>query len=200
MKDVSKTYSITSNYDNIDWNIEFPKLLPVLMSYAFFMIGSSNLRVIKNREELSYDFSMEAIKRYIENPNKFDPSRNKDLVLYLKRNILRRLISNFKNLHSQKNEFLYELDDSIGKKVIKSFIDYNEIYDDIDYKELIKNIELELSSDKNLFDIFEYRIKKEYKRSEVCDVLNIELKDYNNRIRRLRTVIKRFINSKIKVV
>ncbi len=129
MKEPDKEpFRITENYDSIYSEETFRELLTVLIAFAHSLIGNSSLRLEKNRGELAYDFAMEAIKKHISTPDKFDPRRNIDLVKYLKYNILRQLIYNFKELKSQQNEQLYELEDSNGIKVANTFIEECDIH------------------------------------------------------------------------
>jgi hypothetical protein len=185
-------FSITSDYDNIDWEKILPELLPVLMAYTYSLIGDSNLRLRKNRADLAYDFSMDAIKAYIENPSKFDPSRNNDLVNYLKFSLIRRIVSNFKKLKGQQNEIILN-DDTTIDLVAKYFIDGNEVEQIIDYEKLLSSIEIALAKHPDLLEIFRLRIKLDYKKSEVCTELKISTDEYSNRFRRMRTVARRII-------
>lgn len=194
---MNNVYKITSNYDKIDWNKELPKLLPVLMSYAFKMIGSDTLSTIKNKSDLSYDFAMEAIKKYLERPNNFNPRRNPDLVKYLKYYILRQLISNFRKSKSHLNEDIVEENNYMGLSdiYIKDYL----IDDAIDYDNLINKIKSSIKDDKLVKNIFELRIVKEFKRKEICEKLNIRSSEFDNGFRRLKTIVKKCMNSKVQV-
>lgn len=193
-------FTITEDYDSISEKDTFQKLLTVLMAYAHSLIGNSSLRLEKNRGELAYDFAMETIKRHISNPLKFDPKRNKDLVKYLKFNILRQLISNFKELSGQKNEKLFEIEDSTGIKVANTIIEECDIYTKIDLKTILDNIQLELLKEPILRQIFRLRYYEEYKRVEICEELNISNGELNNCIRRLDTILKKvLINQQVEI-
>ncbi len=186
-------FKITSDYDCISNEEVFKDLLKVLMTFAYKLIGNCSLRLEKNRDELAYDFSMECIKRYLEKPSEFDPSRNSDLVNYLKFNILRRLISNFKELKSQKIEFLYENDDLIGIEVLSSYLPELDLHESIDLREVVKSIKKEIEDSPELIQIFKLRYLKDYSRSETIEALQISENEYNNRIRRLDTVRKNVV-------
>lgn len=188
-----KGFEITQNYDCITDKEVFPKLLKVLMAFSHKLIGSSTLRLQKSRGELAYDFSMETIKKYLEKPSKFDPSRNPDLVKYLKYNILRQLIFNFKKRKAQELEIGYEPQDSTGLKVEKSFVEENDIHDLIDRQNVLKSIQLELKGNASLMKLFNLRYSEEYTRKEICKTLDISKGEYHNRIRRLDTVINRVL-------
>jgi len=72
------------------------------MAFAYSLLG--NKKFTNRRDQLAYDFAMETITKYLENKDKFDPSRNPDLINYLKYNILRQLISNFENSASVRKK------------------------------------------------------------------------------------------------
>lgn len=190
-QEYNTTFCITSDYSSIAKKEVFEKLLKVLMAYALKLIGNSTLRLEKNKGELAYDFALEAIKRYLDEPDKFDPLKNRDLVNFLKFYILKRLISNFKSLSGQKNEIVYEAEDQNGIKVSNTFVKENEIHEMIDFEETLRLIKQQLLNDTDVLDIFELRYMKEYKRVEVCEELGISIGEYTNRIRRLDTVINR---------
>ena len=190
-QDIDNSFRITDNYDSITTKEVFPDLLKVLMAYALKLIGSSTLRLEKNKHDLAYDFAMETIKRYLDEPEKFDPTKNNDLVKFLKYYILKRLVSNFKQLGGQKSEIVYERDDHNGIKVINKFVKENDIHEMMDLEETLRLIQQQLLKDKDVLEIFELRYKKDYKRVEVCEELGISVGEYTNRIRRLDTVISR---------
>lgn len=188
-----ETFSIIEDYDSICNDKVFKKLFTVLMAYAYSLIGNSNLRLSKNRQELAKDFAMESIKDYLSSPEKFDPTRNKDLVKYLKYNILRRLIFNFKESKGQENEEILEENDLSPNKIVNRFYSANRITDSIDIGIILKSIKDELKDDKLLKSVFKLRYIEEYKRSEICAKLKITYGELNNYIRRLDTVLKRVL-------
>ena len=188
-------FSITSDYDSIDNEEVFLKLLKVLMAYAHKLTGDSSLRLAKNREEMAYDFAMETITLYKENPSKFDPTKNPDLVKYLKWYILRQLISNQKKLKGQENELLFENEDPIGIAVMNAFVSENGIYDTIDLNNTVKLILDEIDDDKILRELFIFRYIDDYSRAEIIKKAEISEGEYNNRIRRLDTIRKRVIKA-----
>ena len=186
-------FSITSNYDSIREEKVFSDLLKVLMAYAHKLIGDQTYRLSKNKSDLAYDLAMESIKRYLEEPSKFCPSRNPDLVKYLKYNILRRLVSNYKDLKGQRNEVLYEQDDTNGIFVMNYSIPELDYHDAIDLRNIVNTIEDEVKSNTTLKQLFELRYLKDYSRAEIIRDLMISEGEYNNRIRRLDTVRKRIL-------
>ena len=189
----NKEFCITQNYECITSAEVFPKVLEILMAYSHKLIGNSTLRLKKGRDELAYDFAMEAIQKHLQSPDKFDPKRNPDLIKYLKFNILRQLISNFKKKSSEVLEIGYETDDAVGISVENYFLETYEIHEQIDLKNLVEKISSQLSTRLKLLEVFELRYLKDYTRKEVCETLEISFGEYANRTRRLETVIKRII-------
>ena len=186
---------ITENYDEVDWE----KVIPVLMAFAYSLLG--NKQFTNRRDQLSYDFALEAITKYLENKEKFNPTRNPDLINYLKYYIVRQLISNFKKSAGirtrvilkglkdiEKGEYEYSIDQLIGKdNLIENNVDVNILLDRVS-KKLMNKIELN--------EIFILLYYKELKRSEICEQLNIPLKEFDNRSRRM----KRLLDVEIKLL
>ncbi|NAS30656.1 hypothetical protein GTQ40_06710 [Flavobacteriaceae bacterium R38] len=191
----SGKYEVKENYDEIEWD----RAIKVLMAYAYSLLG--NKQFTNRREQLAYDFALESITKYLENKEKFDPKRNPDLINYLKYYILRQLISNFKesagvrkriilkapkNDENESNEF--SIDGLIKKDdLIEENIDL-QIFEDRINKKLNKKKEL-----KEIFDLLYY---KDLKRSEICKQLEIPLKEFDNRSRRM----KRLLDTEMKLL
>ena len=159
------------------------------MAYAYVLIGN-NTAMDKSRADLAYDYTMEAITKYLNDKSKFDPSRNQDLVSFLKYNYLRQIISNAK----RNGQFKYERDSDQLKD--SSFIskdtfikEYN-LDDRIDVNNIVLQIEEKLASDEELLPLFNGLYYEESKRSEICEDLGISLKEYDNRMKRLRRIVK----------
>lgn len=188
-----KRLEITSDYENVDWE----KVIPVLMSYAYVLIGASNQRMARSREELSYDFAIDAITKYLNEPKKFDPSRNPDLINYLKYYILRQLVSNSKKKSSNVNEIIQdEREDEYEVENMDDFYAKEfELDDAIDVATAVAKIEEEISDDEELYEVFIGRYYDESKRGEICKDLNITEDEYDNRIRRLRRISRKILDS-----
>ena len=189
----SNRYSITANYDRITDPDVFRNLFKVLMAYAYRLIGDGSIRLERSRQDLAYDFTMEAIMRHLENPGKFNPERNPDLVWYLKYYILRQLVSNFKESKGQKQELAYPEHDPDGMHVMDSYIEAYDIHDHIDLEKTIEIIYGMLSNDQPLLELFKLRYLEQYSRAETISELSITSGEYNNRIRRLDTVFNRVV-------
>lgn len=188
-----KRLEITADYDKVDWS----KVIPVLMAYAYVLIGDVNQKMARSREELAYDFSIDAITKYLSEPEKFDPSRNPDLIRYLKYYILRQLISNAKKKAANVNEVAteeedYEFDSDC---VDDLFTEEYELDDSIDTASVVAKIEEAIENDDELYEIFIGRYHHESKRSEICQDLKISTDEYDNRIRRLRRLSKKILDS-----
>ncbi|WP_163380200.1 hypothetical protein [Cyclobacterium sp. SYSU L10401] len=189
-----KRLEITSDYSNVDWD----EVIPVLMSYAYVLVGASNQRMARSREELAYDFAVDAITKYLDEPEKFDPSRNPDLIKYLKYNILRQLISNAKKKASNVNEVVQGDDESekFDSEIVDDlFAEEFELDEAIDVASVVVKIEQEIEDDEELYEIFVGRYCYESKRGEICKDLKISTDEYDNRIRRLRRLSRKILDS-----
>ncbi len=191
----SSKLEIKSNYDHIEWQ----NVIPVLMAYAYSLLG--NKKFTNRRDQLSYDFTMEAITKYLENKDRFNPDRNPDLINYLKYNILRQLIFNFENSAGIRKRIVIENSDEENNS--SSEFSLEELYkgdkyieDNIDEEIFINKMELKLKNKPDLKEIFDLLLYKDSKRAEICADLEIPLKEFDNRYRRL----KRLLDSEMKIL
>jgi len=188
---------IVENYDEVEWE----KVIPVLMAFAYSLLG--NKQFTNRRNQLAYDFALEAITKYLENKEKFNPQRNPDLVNYLKYYLLRQLISNFKESagikrrivlkslkDKEKGEYEYSIDQLIGKD---NFIENN-----VDLNILLDNANKKLKNKPEENEIFILLFYRGLKRSEICKKLNIPLKEYDNRSRRMKRLLDIEVKSFLK--
>ncbi|WP_422351504.1 RNA polymerase sigma factor [Flagellimonas sp.] len=179
---------ITDNYDEVPWD----KVIPVLMAYAYSLLGSNHFT--NRRDQLAYDFALEAITKYLENREKFDPTKNPDLINYLKFYVLRQLISNFKGsagvrkritlnaVKGPENEtYDYSLDELVSKD--------NLIANHVDLNILLERINKKLEKKPELQEIFTLLYYRGLKRSEICQELEIALNEFDNRLRRLKRLL-----------
>ena len=188
-------FEIRRDYDSITRPDVFQDLLKVPMAFAYRLIGDDTIRLERDRHELAYDFAMEAIKRHLENPGKFKPERNPDIVKYLKYYIIRQLITNFKGSKGQTQELAKPELNPDEVYFANNFLDRYDIHDSIDLKKTIEDIHRLISDDPPLLDLFSLRFLKDFSRGETISQLNITPGEYNNRIRRLDTVFKRIVKS-----
>lgn len=186
---------IKNNYDEVEWE----KVIPALMAFAYSLLG--NKKFTNRRDQLAYDFAMETIIRYLENKDKFDPSRNPDLINYLKYNILRQLISNFENSASVRRRVVLENTDNEKEHNNEYLLEqlFNEdkyIENNIDEKIFIQKMERKLKDKLELKEIFDLLYYKDSKRAEICKDLDIPLREFDNRYRRL----KRLLDNEMKIL
>lgn len=166
-----------------DWE----SILRKLVAYAYRLLGND----ISNEEkaEMSKDFAVETITKHLED-GKFDYKRNSNLLWYLKYNILRRLISNYKK-SSYKNKQVHLRSQDNAEEILESL--YVEEYDldgKIDAEKILSQIEKMIEDDLHLLQIFKARYYKGSKRSEICHDLKITSEEYDNRIKRLKRLSK----------
>lgn len=179
---------INNNYDKVDWE----KVIPVLMAFAYSLLG--NKKFTNRRDQLAYDFALEAITKYLENTEKFNPKRNPDLINYLKYYILKQLISNFKNSAGvRKRVFIQPTQDQNDEKNDYSlealYSNDNYIEEIIDQDIFDLKMEQKLKGKPELKEVFDLLYYKNSKRSEICKDLNIPLKEFDNRSRRLKRLL-----------
>lgn len=180
--------SITSNYDDIVW----ADVIPVLMAFAMKLMGSQYDKLEKSKEEYAYDFSLEAITRYLEKPGQFDPSRHPDLIKYLQYNILRSLISRAKTTGDVPRQSYMVNND--GENPYEQSISIESLTSsELDVKTIIDQLKASLSDE--LLEIFNLRYEKEYSRAEICESLDLPERDYDNRMKKIKRAFKKIINN-----
>lgn len=180
---------VKKDFQNVDWI----KVIPVLMAYSYVLISDDNDKMKRSRTDLSYDYTMEAIKIYLDNPQKFDPKRNPDLINYLKYNILRQLISNGKKSAFYNKEGEFTFDHEGNNDLENLYIDEVDIESEIDIKAKVLYIESQLIEDSELSYLFQLKYHKNSNRSEICKDLNIDNSEYDNRMKRLKRLIRKII-------
>jgi RNA polymerase sigma factor (sigma-70 family) len=186
---------IKNNYDKVEWE----RVIPVLMAFAYSLLG--NKKFTNRRDQLAYDFAMETITKYLENKEKFNPSRNPDLINYLKYNILRQLISNFENSAGIRKRVIFEKTNDENETNSEFSLEhlYEEdkyIENNIDEKVFVKKMEQKLKNKSDLKEIFDLLYYKDSKRAEICSDLDIPLSEFDNRYRRL----KRLLDNEMKIL
>lgn len=184
----SGKFEVKGNYDDVEWE----RVIVVLSAYAYSILG--NKQFTNRREQLSLDFALEAITRYLENKEKFKPSKNPDLINYLKYYILRQLISNFKGSAGVRKRVILKAqkideDESLEYSIDKLICTDNLIEDNIDLDILLEKINKKLIKKLQLKEIFDLLYYKDLKRSEICKELNIPLNEFDNRSRRMKRIL-----------
>jgi DNA-directed RNA polymerase specialized sigma24 family protein len=184
--DIDYRLVISDNYEDVDWE----KVIHVLMAFAYKLIGDNHYLINKSKEEYAYDFTLEAVKRYLQNPSKFDPSRNPDLVLFLKYNILRQLIQNSKLSGYQSKSV--DIEDKEGNNLIEAlFLDEYDSDENLDVSIIVSELRKRIEKKRELLDVFELKYYKEFSPSEICETLEISYSEYNNRMKRLRRIFNK---------
>lgn len=186
---------IKSNYENVEWE----KVIPVLMAFAYSLLG--NKKFTNRRDQLAYDFAMEAITKYLGNKDKFDPSRNPDLINYLKYHILRQLIFNFNNSAGVKRRVNVEIVFDEKESNIEYSLEHlhnqdSYIENNLDEKIFILKMERKLKNKPELKEVFDLLCHKNSKRAEICKDLGITVHEFDNRYRRL----KRLLDNEMKLL
>lgn len=181
---------VKDNYDDVNWE----QVIKVLMAFAFKLIGNNHQLMNKSKAEYSYDFALETVKKHLQNPAKFDPTRNPDLILYLKYNILRQLIQNSK-VSAYQTKFS-DIEDNDGNNTIEElFFDQYDVEQDINVNIIVSELIKRIGKKPELSVIFELKYREEYTPSEICQELRISYDDYNNRMKRLRRIFNNTIKS-----
>lgn len=195
-----KKLEIKKDYDKVNWE----EVIPVLMAFSLSLLGEKKFS--NSKKKLAYDFTMDTILKYLENPSKFNPDRNPDLIKYLKFNILRQLIFNFKNssgvkkrvIIDEKTESVY--DDGGNNYSLEELYYENglNIEKSVDLGIVLSLVEKKLNNKKELKEVFDSVYLKGSKRNEVCEDLGITLKEFDNRSRRLKRILDKEIKSFLK--
>lgn len=149
-----------------------------------------------NAGKEAQDYAFEAIKKYLENPEKFDPTRG-TLEKYLKYNLIRSLVIN--DLRSAENKT------GIASEVTADYHDeedsisnYNDLIvpqaeaffeQEVDYKQILTEIETEVAKEPILENIYLGLRVLGMKPMDVMSEFSISDKDYNNAFRRLTTLL-----------
>jgi len=145
-----------------------------------------------------HDYVSEAIEKYLVNPEKYDGSTGRSLENYLKLHIIRTLVGNdakspenktsksFTSLVSRKDA---ESED--GDSYLDSILPFAEAYFDqeIDAKEVMGFIELEVAKDKIVEEIYLGIKCYGWKRALVIKEFKMSDNDFDNGMRRLKTIL-----------
>lgn len=194
------TYTI---YEAIPMEIVWEDIIVELQAFARYLThkgvwfrGTNPVSFLSGKE--IDDYVYETIGRYLENPEKFDPTKG-DLVSYLKWNILRSLVSN--DVRSGENHLTDVIYGGNGNDEPDSEqSSYKErllpaalplFSDEIDYEAVKEYIENQIRGDAVVEDIFLGLYHYGMKREKIIEEFKMSVNDYNNGVRRLDTVISR---------
>lgn len=144
------------------------------------------------------DYVFEAIGKYIESPEKYDPAKG-DFLNYLKYNIIRSLVSNdlAKNENKETDDvFVNPFDNDDGDEnssYLDRLLPFTEALfsDDIDFATIKEFIETNIQGDEQVENIFLGIYSYGMKRREVIEEFNMAESDYDNGMRRLKTILSR---------
>ena len=179
-------YSIVSDYESADW----AKVYKILFAFSHKLLSQQKFRY-SDRNELASDFAQEAILNYLENTEKFDPARNPDLILYLKYNILQRLISNYSKSSDNTKVSEYSIEDlSITSHLIEEI----PIDESIDVKDVVQRIQDDIRHDGTMSIIFDARYEENMKRAEICESFSFDTSTFDNAMKRLRRIVEKHVN------
>ena len=192
-----KKLEIKSDYDKVNWE----EVITVLMAFSLSLLGEKQFS--NTKKKLAYDFTMDTILRYLENQDKFDPTRNPDLLNYLKYNILRQIIFNFKKSSMVKTRVNIEYagpDKSDNYSLDELYYENGKnIETKVDLNIVLSLIEKKLHKDEDLEVIFNLFYLKDLKRNDHFEQLSISLKEFDNRSRRLKRLLDKEIKSVLKL-
>jgi hypothetical protein len=186
--------------------INWEEIILCLQSYTRLLVSNKKwFRGGKTKTFLAgkeiEDYIYEAIAKYLQNPEKFDSSKG-TLINYLKYNIIRSLVSNdLVSSENQTSKDIYTIvdkmdsEDENSNSYLDSILPYAEVYFDqeIDYNEIMASIENKVKGDKILEEIFLGYCSENSKRREVIEEFGMSENDYDNGMRRLKTILKDII-------
>jgi len=148
------------------------------------------------------DLAMEAIKDFLENPDKFDPSRNESLINFLKFHTVRRLVSNLKKSKENRTKASY-IENEKDSDEIEIFEKYSGtstlgffelfIVEGIDVDKTIHKIEQVIKDDVEMSMVFNALVYDNSVRHEICDDLGLKPNEYDNILKRLKRNVERII-------
>lgn len=188
----------SSESASIDWE----EIYLSLYAYTYKLVKGH--RWFRGKKTASYvagntveDYVYEAIGRYLENPEKYDPASG-TLLNYLKLNLIRSLVSN--DVRSAENKVtsnVFAIADEKGEEgedsgsYLDSVLPYAEAFFDeqVDYESIMKEIEREIAGKPILENIYLGVRSYGMERREVIKEFRMTESDYDNGIRRLTTIL-----------
>ena len=189
----------TGSQTHIDWEEIIVRLTAFTRSWARgkpWFRGETTTTFLMGKEVEDYVF--EAIGKYLEEPEKFDPEKG-ELLEYLKYNLVRSFVANDlrKKENNQTDDIFAEDNDEDDEEHSSSYSERVLPYtaalfpDEIDYNAIKEYIEKEVQGDavaENIFlGIYTYGMK----RKEVIEEFTMTAVAFDNGMRRLNTVINR---------
>jgi len=145
------------------------------------------------------DYVYEAIEKYLVNKEKHNPKKG-SLLDYLKYGVIRSLVSNdlvSSENRTSKDVFTHsnnsEDDENDNGTYLDSILPYADAYFDveIDYTKIINDVQAEIKGDEILEEIFLGICLNGLKRRDVIEEFNLSEKDFDNGMRRLKTILSK---------
>ncbi len=182
--------------DTINWEDVYVQLYAytdqLLKAHQWFRKGKSD-SFLKGKQV--HDYVADAIEKYLSAPEKYNPSTNRSLVNYLKLHIIRTLVGNDANSSENRTSLdIFALNDTDDDPFenIEFFLPYANIYFDqeMDYNKILSDVKMQLKGDETACKIFDCVCCNGMKRREVILEHNLQDPDFDNGMKRLRTVLK----------
>jgi len=199
--------NIMSNQNIVSTTIDWEDVILALQAFTRSWVngkgwfrGKYTTSLLKGKEIDDYVYG--AIEKYLRYPEKHDPSKG-TLIDYLKYNLVRSMVSN--DLVSAENRTSQDIltfaevnaqNDEDNGNYIDSILPHAEVYFDqeIDYNVIMSSIETEVKGDKILEEIFLGVCSFNLKRREIIEEFGMKENDFDNGMRRLKTILKSTIN------
>ena len=204
----------TEDKNSVDWEEVILRLQSYTRSLVskkgWYRISNVVKRDPKNEGENIYestynkgkevdDYVYEAIEKYLGNIEKHDPQKGL-LIDYLKYSVIRSLVSNdlvssenrtSKDVFAHSNNL--EDDENDNGSYLDSILPYSDAYFDmeIDYTIIMNDVQAEIKGDEILEEIFLGICLNGLKRRDVIEEFNLSEKDFDNGMRRLKTILSK---------
>jgi len=165
----------------------------LLKAYSWFRKDTDSY--LKGKQV--HDYINDAIEKYLSEPEKYDPSSGRSLVTYLKWHIIRTSVGN--DVRSQENKTTSVIesdgnseDDNDPLYNSEAFLPFVQATFDknLDYKNILADIETELKNDELAKLIFNEVRCNGFDRRDVIKYHGISEKDFDNGMKRMKTVLK----------
>lgn len=189
--------------DEINWK----DIILQLTAFAQYLINIDKNDWSKGPANLpkgfeAKDLAMEAIMEFLEDPDKFEPGRNVNLINFLKFHTVRRLVSNLKKSKENCTTVTYVENDSdsddkdiFEKYSTTSALGFFELFiiENIDIDKTINEIEQVIKDDVEMSMVFNGLVYDNSLRHEICDDLGLKPNEYDNILKRLKRKAERII-------
>lgn len=142
------------------------------------------------------DYVSDAIEKYLRNPENFNPEKG-NLIDYLKFNLIRSMVSNdIRLIENRLTLDVFSMGEKTNDEDLVSYLDSilpfaEALFDqEIDYKVIMDEIEIEVSKDKIVEEIYLGERSFNLKRSEIIAEFKMSEKEFDNGKRRMQTILK----------